>query len=89
LTKYTAVPTDTFNAELDKLSQSEQMNVLRRVGLLEANPFYPSLRTKKLKGRVRLYESSVNMDIRIIWRFEERKIILLLDTGHHNVLRKY
>ncbi|MDR2692650.1 MAG: hypothetical protein LBB74_00335 [Chitinispirillales bacterium] len=56
---------------------------------LEDDPFYPSLRTKKLKGKSGRYESSVNMDIRLIWRFENGKIILLLNIGHHDILKNY
>lgn len=32
------------------------------------------------------------MDIRLIWRFDdesEDKIILMLDVGHHDVLKKH
>ena len=47
------------------------------------NPFYPSLRTKKVQGFDNVFEMSVNMDIRILWRYENGVIILLIDIGHH------
>jgi mRNA-degrading endonuclease YafQ of YafQ-DinJ toxin-antitoxin module len=62
---------------------------MEKVSLLAEHPFYPSLRSKKLKGRFGHFESSVNMDIRIVWRYENRKIIILLDVGHHDILKKY
>lgn len=36
-----------------------------------------------------MWESSVNMDIRIIWFYENNEIILLLDIGHHDILNKF
>ena len=30
-----------------------------------------------------MFEMSVNMDIRILWKYENGVIILLLDVGHH------
>ncbi|MCL2183686.1 MAG: hypothetical protein FWB85_09490 [Chitinispirillia bacterium] len=56
---------------------------------MEINPYHKSLRTKKLHGTPGLKESSVNMDIRIIWYLENNKIIFTSDVGHHDVLKKY
>jgi len=83
---YTVVFTDEFDDALDKLSEEHQQLVLNKIILLKTNPFYKSLRTKKIKGN---YESSVNMDIRIIWQFDGLRMILLLDVGHHDIIRKY
>ena len=51
--------------------------------LLMQDPFYPSLRTKKIQGLDGVFEMSVNMDIRILWRYENGVIILLMNIGHH------
>lgn len=53
------------------------------------NPLHPSLRTKKIQGAEGMWESSVNMDIRIIWFYENNELILLLDIGHHDILNKF
>ena len=29
------------------------------------------------------------MDIRIIWYYEGEKLIILVDVGHHDILKKY
>jgi mRNA-degrading endonuclease YafQ of YafQ-DinJ toxin-antitoxin module len=50
---------------------------------------HPSLRNKKIKGHKDLYESSLNMDIRIIWYYENQIIIVLIDIGHHDILKRY
>ena len=57
--------------------------VFNKLNLLVQDPFYPSLRTKKIQGLTDVFEMSVNMDIRILWKYENGVIILLLDVGHH------
>ena len=32
---------------------------------------------------------SVNMDIRIIFEFDSETIIILVDIGHHDILKKF
>jgi mRNA-degrading endonuclease YafQ of YafQ-DinJ toxin-antitoxin module len=78
-----------FEKELKKLSGVDEMLVLRKIIEFEKNPFHPSFRTKKMRGIKDYYESSVNMDIRMIWYFQGNKIIIMMDVGHHDVLRKY
>ena len=75
--------TKTFEKDLKNLTSNEQKTVSNKLKLLMENPFHPSLRTKKVKGINNLFEMSVNMDIRILWRYENGVIILLLDVGHH------
>ena len=79
--------TKDFEKNLKRLSSNEQRSVANKLELMCQNPFYPSLRTKKLQGFDNVFEMSVNMDIRILWRYENGVIILLLDIGHHkNIL---
>ncbi|MCD8180428.1 MAG: type II toxin-antitoxin system mRNA interferase toxin, RelE/StbE family [Firmicutes bacterium] len=75
--------TKTFEKDLKKLSAANQKAVAEKLRLLVQNPFYPSLRTKKVQGLDNVFEMSVNMDIRILWKYENGVIILLLDVGHH------
>ncbi len=53
------------------------------------DPTHPSLRTKKVQGTDGIWESSINMDIRILWFYEGDELILLLDIGHHDILNKF
>lgn len=79
--------TKDFEKNLKSLTQQEQKLVANKLKLLIHNPFYPSLRTKKVQGLDNVFEMSVNMDIRILWKYENGIIILLLDVGHHkNIL---
>ncbi len=75
--------TKEFEKSLKKLSATEQKAVAQKLKLLMQNPFYPSLRTKKVQGIAGVFEMSVNMDIRILWKYENGIIILLIDVGHH------
>ena len=77
--KYTKV----FEKDLKSLSSKEQKAIAQKLKILAENPFYPSLRTKKVQGLDNVFEMSVNMDIRILWKYENGVIILLLDVGHH------
>ena len=61
----------------------EQKAVAQKLKILTENLFYPSLRTKKVQGINNVFEMSVNMDIRILWRYENGVIILLLGVRHH------
>lgn len=79
--------TKEFEKNLKSLTKQEQKLVASKLKLIVQNPFYPSLRTKKVQGLNNVFEMSVNMDIRILWKYEDGIIILLLDIGHHkNIL---
>ena len=79
--------TKEFEKNLKLLTSQEQKLVANKLKLFIQNPFYPSLRTKKVQGLENVFEMSVNMDIRILWKYEHEIIILLLDVGHHkNIL---
>ena len=79
--------TKEFERNLKSLTSQEQKLVANKLKLFIQNPFYPSLRTKKVHGLDNIFEMSVNMDIRILWKYENGIIILLLDVGHHkNIL---
>lgn len=78
-----------FEKNFKKLNVNEKKQLKQKIQLLVENPLHPSLRTKRIQGTDNLFESSVNMDIRIIWYYEGEQLILLLDVGHHDILNKY
>lgn len=81
--------TNTFEKNLKKLSPNTQKQVAQKLKILIQNPFYPSLRTKKVQGLNGVFEMSVNMDVRILWKYEQDIILLILNIGRHkNILRK-
>jgi mRNA-degrading endonuclease RelE of RelBE toxin-antitoxin system len=76
-------PSEEFKKSLKRLTTTEQKQTAPKLELLKGNPFHPSLRTKKVRGLDGVFEMSVNMDIRIIGKYESRIILLLIDIGHH------
>lgn len=82
------VLSDRFKSNYKKLSGQEKTQLRRKLELFAENPFYPSLRTKHIKGSDGIFEFSVNMDIRVIWTYQDGKLILLLDIGHHDILNR-
>ena len=76
--KFKIVITKTFEKNLKKLTHIEQKQVASKLKLLQTDPYYPSLRTKKIKGFQDLFECSINMDIRILWKYEGKDIIITL-----------
>ena len=75
-----------FGKSLKKLSANEQRAAAAKLKMLMENPLHPSLRTKKVQRLKDVYESSVNMDIRILWMHKGDRLILLLNIGHHDIL---
>ena len=86
---YKLAYTERFRKAFNNLNINEQTQFQNKIKLFIENTLHPSLRTKKIKDQKDLYESSINMDIRIIWYFENEELIILLDIGHHDILKKY
>ncbi|MDR1541131.1 MAG: type II toxin-antitoxin system mRNA interferase toxin, RelE/StbE family [Clostridiales bacterium] len=81
--------TERFQKHYKTLTQNEKKQLMRKLELLAEYPMHPSLRTKKIQGTSDLYECSVNMDIRIVWYYEGDKLIILVDVGHHDILKQF
>lgn len=77
---------DRFKKNFKILHPLEQKQISKKLILLSQNPMHPSLRTKKIQGPNCLFECSANMDIRIIWCYEDNSLIALMDVGHHDIL---
>jgi mRNA-degrading endonuclease RelE of RelBE toxin-antitoxin system len=85
--KYTLVFDKQFKKSLKRLSSIDQNLVLKKLDIFSTDP--RSLQSKKMRGRFGNYESRVNDSIRLIWKRKKEKIIVMIDVGHHDVLRKY
>ena len=81
--------TKRFEKHYRKLSAAVKKQSKSKVEMLSENPLHPSLRTKRIQGTDDLFECSVNMDIRIIWYYEDDQLIMLLDVGHHDILDRF
>lgn len=81
--------TDRFQKHFRTLTEQEKKQLRQKLELLVENPLHPSLRTKRIQGTTDLFEFSVNMSIRVIWFYENNRMIILVDVGHHDILKKY
>lgn len=89
MTTYDIVRTARFEKHYKRLTNQEKKQLENKLLLLTENPNHPSLRTKRIQGTTDLFECSVNMDIRIIWYYEGEKMIILVDVGHHDILKQF
>ena len=81
--------TNRFQKHYKTLAAHEKTQLRIKLNLLAENPTHPSLRTKRIQGVDKLYECSVNMDIRIIWYYEDDTMIIITDVGHHDILKQF
>ena len=81
--------TRRFQKHFKTLTERERKQLKTRLVQLAENPMHPSLRSKRIQGTSDLFECSVNMDVRIIWFYEDNAMIILLDVGHHSILDRY
>jgi len=80
---------ERFKKHYKKLSADEKKQLKKKLTIFSNNPFHPSLRTKRIKGTDELFEFSVNMDIRIIWFYENDTLVVLIDVGYHDILKNF
>ena len=81
--------TDRFKKHYKNLTAIEKKQLKNKLILLSEDPAHPSLRTKKIQDTDDLYECSVNMSIRIIWYYEDKTLIIIVDVGHHDILKQF
>jgi len=84
--KYEIIFSNRFKKSFSKLQDCEKKQFYQKLSLFIVNHKHPSLRTKKIKGSEILFESSINMSIRVIWTYENDHLILMLDIGHYDIL---
>jgi len=77
-----------FKKSFSKLQDNEKKLFYNKLSLFVENHKHPSLRKKKIKGSEILFESSINMSIRVVWTYQNENLILMIDIGHHDILNK-
>ena len=58
-----------------------------KLKILTENSLHPSLRTKKIKGKEDIFETTINMQIRMTWNYYEGKILLRAIGEHDKTLK--
>ena len=67
---------DRFKKDHKNLSLEEKKQFKEKMKLMTENLRHPSLRIKKVQGTKGIFETSINMTIRLTWQFVEDGIYL-------------
>jgi mRNA-degrading endonuclease YafQ of YafQ-DinJ toxin-antitoxin module len=74
-----------FRRNFKKLSQDGKRAAREKLALFVGDPFHPSLRSKRIQGAPDTWESSIDMDVRMTWRWgEEEGVVELRNIGGHD-----
>lgn len=76
--------TKRFKRSYKKLDPQAQKIIQKTLQQLENDFSHPSLRVKKMKGYKNVWESSGNMDVRIIFEIEKPDKLILRNCDHHD-----
>jgi mRNA-degrading endonuclease RelE of RelBE toxin-antitoxin system len=74
--QYELLFSSRFKKSFSKLAAQEKKIFYKKLEMFIDNHQHPSLRTKKIKGSKILFESSINMSIRVIWRYQNDNLIV-------------
>lgn len=75
-----------FQKQFQRLPLNFKKKAIKTEKLFRANPFHPSLRLHKLKGKLfGLWSISIDRKNRIIFKPLEDGIILLVSIGAHSI----
>lgn len=78
--------TKDFEKSFEKLPSSIQALAVKKIFLFKTNPFHSSLKTHKLKGKLKdFYSFSVNRQYRVLFEFLDKNKALLFDVGTHEI----
>lgn len=72
-----------------KLPEKLKIKLDKLIQILKENPFYPSLHTKHLSGKLSgLLSFRITRDWRVIFRFLEPDVIQLIETANRKDIYK-
>jgi mRNA interferase RelE/StbE len=79
--------TERFKKDYKSFSEDMKQVIESKLKILSGNPFHPSLRTKKIKGKEDIFETSINMSVRMTWNYYEHGILLRAIGEHDKTLK--
>ena len=78
---------ERFKKDYKLFSADIKQVINSKLKILSENPQHSSLRTKKIRGREDIFETSINMHIRMTWNYYEGKILLRAIGEHDKTLK--
>ena len=77
-----------FEREYRRLSSDLKLSAKKKEKIFRKNPFYPSLNTHKLSGKLDdLWSFSVDYRTRIVFEFSKKDIVFFLSVGNHDIYK--
>ena len=78
---------ERFKKDYKLFSGDIKQVINSKLKILSENPLHLSLRTKKIKGREDIFETSINIHIRMTWNYYEGKVLLRTIGEHDKTLK--
>ena len=78
---------ERFKKDYKLFSDDFKKVINSKLKIFTKNPLHPSLRTKKIKGKEDIFETSINMGIRMTWNYYEGGILLRAIGIHDKTLK--
>ena len=78
---------ERFKKDYKLFSGDIKQLINSKLKIFSENPLHPSLRTKKIKGKEDIFETSISMNIRMTWNYYQGKILLRAIGEHDKTLK--
>jgi len=87
-----AITTDLFKRDFQRLPEAIKRRTEIAINLLLSNPHHPSLRVKKVRGRIlkgynNIFEGRITRDYRFFFLIEADTFVLLRCGRHEDYLK--
>ena len=77
-----------FKRQYKPLTRQQKSDFKKAIQLFVENPFHPSLKTHKLKGKLQSFWSfSINHSDRVLFKFSGKNAIDLINVGDHSIYK--
>ena len=78
------IVTKPFKRDYQNLPENIKDRLDKQLKKLEQDPFYPSLKTGKLKHTQKIFYSRINKNYRFTWQFKNKYSLILRRCGTHD-----
>jgi addiction module RelE/StbE family toxin len=86
--RYSYVVSRRFLKNWSKLDVRTKKETVRKIDIFLENPYFPSLKTHKLSGKLKdCWSFSVSHNLRIMFRFGGGKTVEFIDIGSHQIYK--
>ena len=77
-----------FKKSVQKIPHRVQITFQKKLKLFRQDPFYPSLKTHKLSGKMKSrYSFSITYSYRVVFEFLGENEVLFINIGTHEIYK--